>query len=143
MPDTWEIFCARIESATSYIRGNGMVSDVRARIIMGASAGFCLRHEGRVGRPAGSCPRAALIEACTSRAAASMLRLRSNWRVMLVDPSWLLEVIWLTPAIRPNWRSKGVATEEAMVSGLAPGSPACTEMTGYSNWGKGATGNRV
>ena len=25
------------------------------------------------------------------------------------------------PAMRPNWRSSGVATEDAMVSGLAPG----------------------
>ena len=67
--------------------------------------------------------RAALMAACTSRAAASMLRFRSNCRTMLVVPSWLVEVIWLMPAIRPNWRSSGVATAEAMVSGLAPGSP--------------------
>ncbi len=40
------------------------------------------------------------------------------------------EVISVTPAMRPNWRSSGVATEDAMVSGLAPGSPAPTEITG-------------
>jgi hypothetical protein len=51
---------------------------------------------------------------------------------MLVEPSWLVEVIWLTPAMRPNWRSSGVATDEAIVSGLAPGKPAFTLMTGYS-----------
>jgi hypothetical protein len=28
-----------------------------------------------------------------------------------------------------------------MVSGLAPGKLACTEMVGKSTWGKGATGN--
>ena len=55
-----------------------------------------------------------------------MLRFRSNCRVMLVDPSWLVEVISLTPAMRPNCRSSGVATAEAMVSGLAPGKPALT-----------------
>ena len=27
----------------------------------------------------------------------------------------------MTPAMRPNCRSRGVATEEAMISGLAPG----------------------
>src|SRR5215472_3348598 len=100
-----------------------MVSDVRDRIMIGASAGFCLRQLGLVGRLAGSDPSEALMAACTSRAAASMFRLRSNCSVMLVDPSWLVEVIWFTPAMRPNWRSNGVATDEAIVSGLAPGNP--------------------
>src|SRR5215831_13361175 len=111
--------------------------------MIGASAGFCLRQLGRVGRFAGSWPSEALIAACTSRAAASMLRLRSNCMVTLVDPNWLVEVIWLIPAMRPNWRSSGVATDDAMVSGLAPGSPAFTLMTGYSTCGIGATGKRV
>ena len=35
---------------------------------------------------------AALMAACTSRAAPSMLRFRSNWIVMLVPPSVLTEV---------------------------------------------------
>src|ERR1051326_6953806 len=71
-----------------------------------------------------------------------MLRERSNCMVMFVDPNWLVEVIWLTPAMRPNCRSSGVATDEAIVSGLVPGSPAPTLITGYSTWGIGATGNR-
>ena len=62
---------------------------------------------------------------------------------MLVDPSWLVEVICLMPAMRPNCRSSGVATADAMVSGLAPGSPAPTEMTGNSTCGKGATGRKL
>src|SRR6185312_3727071 len=82
------------------------------------------------------------MAACTSRAAASILRERSNCIVMLVEPSWLVEVIWLTPAMRPNWRSSGVATDDAIVSGLAPGNPAPTLITGYSTWGIGATGRR-
>src|SRR5579884_1501455 len=45
------------------------------------------------------------------------------------------------PAMRPNWRSSGVATAEAMVSGLAPGSDAPTEMTGKSICGSGETGS--
>ena len=61
------------------------------------------------------------MAACTSRAAASMLRLRSNCRVTPALPSELDDVISVTEAMRPNWRSRGVATEEAMVSGLAPG----------------------
>ncbi len=46
----------------------------------------------------------------------------------------------MTLAMRPNWRSSGVATEDAMVSGLAPGKPAPTEIVGKSTCGKGATG---
>ena len=80
------------------------------------------------------------MAAWTSRAAASILRLSSNCKVTLVEPSWLVEVIWVMPAMRPNCRSSGVATAEAMVSGLAPGSPAPTEMVGKSTCGSGATG---
>ena len=47
-----------------------------------------------------------------------------------VVPNELADVISVTPAIRPNWRSSGVATAEAMVSGLAPGSCALTEIEG-------------
>ena len=47
---------------------------------------------------------------------------------MLVEPSVIDEVISFTPAMRPNWRSSGVATDDAMVSGLAPG-----KLGGYGN----------
>jgi len=83
------------------------------------------------------------MAACTSRAAASMSRLRSNCSVMLVLPRPLDEVISVTPAMRPNCRSSGVATDEAIVSGLAPGSPALTLMVGNSTWGRGETGRSV
>ena len=68
-------------------------SEVSARIMIGASAGFTFRYAGLPGRLAGNWPRAALMAACTSRAAASMFRLRSNWSVMPVEPSWLVDVI--------------------------------------------------
>jgi hypothetical protein len=92
---------------------------------------------------AGSWPRAALIAACTSRAAASICRSRSNCSVMFVEPCVDDEVISVTPAMRPNWRSSGVATDEAMVSGDAPGSPALTLIVGNSTCGSGDTGRRV
>ena len=95
-----------------------------------------------MGRLVGSCPQAALIAAWTSRAAASMFRFRSNWRTSVVEPRRLVEVISVIPAIRPNWRSRGVATEEAMVSGLAPGSEAETWRVGNSTWGRGETGRK-
>src|SRR5690348_4422857 len=47
------------------------------------------------------------------------------------------------PAMRPNCRSKGVATAEAIVCGSAPGSEAPTEMTGNSTCGSGATGRKL
>src|SRR5207302_1048393 len=69
-----------------------------------------------------------------------MLRLRSNWMVTEVAPSALNEVICVTPAIWPSCRSKGVATDDAIVSGLAPASVAVTWMVGKSTWGSGAMG---
>src|SRR4249920_3525902 len=83
------------------------------------------------------------MAACTSRDAASILRFRSNCRVMLVEPSVLDDVISLMPAMRPNCRSRGVATDDAIVSGLAPGRPVDTEMDGKSTCGSGATGRKL
>ena len=50
--------------------------------------------------------------------------------MMRVCPTVLCEVISLTSAIAPRWRSSGVATLVAMVSGLAPGCTAVTEIVG-------------
>src|SRR5271156_3599348 len=116
--------------ATSYISPCRIVSEVRARNRMGESAGLVFLQKGFCGSAAGNWLRAALMAAWTSRAAASMLRLRSNCRVILVDPSELDDVISLTPAMWPSWRSSGVATDDAMVSGLAPGKAELTLMAG-------------
>ncbi|GJE36113.1 hypothetical protein KHHGKMAE_0160 [Methylobacterium persicinum] len=67
-----------------------------------------------------------------SLAAPSMLRFRSNWTVTVEIPRELVEVIWDTPGICENCRSRGCATDEAIVSGLAPGSCAVTWMVGKS-----------
>src|SRR5690606_14928239 len=92
--------------------------------------------------PLGSRLREALMAACTSRAAPLISRSRSNWMMIRVEP-WLLRLlIWLTPAILPRDLSSGVATLEAMISGLAPGRLACTVITGKSILGSGETGNR-
>jgi hypothetical protein len=61
--------------------------------------------------------------------------------VIAVEPSVLTEVISETPEICANCVSSGCATEEAIVSGLAPGSCADTWMVGKSTCGSGATGN--
>ena len=71
--------------------------------------------------PGGSCGAAAAMADCTSCAAASMLRSSVNWMVIWVVPSALVEVIESMPAMVENCFSSGVATAEAMVSGLAPG----------------------
>src|SRR5579863_6599612 len=97
---------------------------------MGWSAGFTLLYVGGVGMFGGSCDDAREIAACTSCAAPSMLRLRSNCNVMDVPPSELDEVIVSMPAIVENCFSRGVAIAEATVSGLAPGNEAPTSIVG-------------
>ncbi len=59
-----------------------MVLEVSARMRIGAAAGLDLRNVGSVGRSLGRSVGAALRAACTSRAAPSMLRDRSNWTLM-------------------------------------------------------------
>ena len=81
------------------------------------------------------------MAACTSRAAPSMSRPSPNCSVMRVWPMPLCDVISVTSAIWPRWRSSGLATLVATVVGLAPGSCALTEMVGKSTCGSGATGN--
>ena len=78
----------------------------------------------------GSRPSALAMAAWTSCAAASMLRESVNWTVTVVEPWVFCELMLCTPAMVENWRSRGVATDEAMVSGLAPGSSAFTWMFG-------------
>src|SRR5579875_1165758 len=105
------------------------------------SAGFTLRKEGGFGMLVGSFFAAAVIAACTSWAAASMLRSRENWSVIRVWPRELVELIESRPAMVENCPSRGVATEEAMVSGLAPGTCAVTEIVGKSTVGSSFTGS--
>src|SRR5215469_4288186 len=70
-----------------------------------------------------------------------MFRLRLNCKVMRVVLTVLDDVISLTSAMIPRWRSNGVATVVAIVSGLPPGIVAKTEIVGKSTCGKGATGS--
>jgi hypothetical protein len=53
----------------------------------------------------------------------------------------LTEVIDSRPAIIENWFSSGVATDDAIVSGLAPGSCAVTSRVGKSTFGRSLTGS--
>jgi hypothetical protein len=72
-----------------------------------------------------------------------MFRFKSNCNAIPVEPSWLDEVIWFTPEMRPNCLSNGVATAEAMVCGSAPGNCAPILITGKSTRGSEATGNKL
>jgi len=58
-----------------------------------------------------------------------------------VEPRPLVDVICAKPGIAANCCSSGVATEEAIVSGLAPGNCAETEIVGKSTVGSDETGN--
>ena len=75
---------------------------------------------GGLGRSFGSSPAAALI-AVTTSTAASMLRERSNCKVIVVVPMPESDVIWSSAGICVNCCSSGVAIAEAIVCGLAPG----------------------
>ena len=70
-----------------------------------------------------------------------MSRESSNCSVTRVLPSEELDVISVTPAMRPRARSSGVATVAAITSGLAPGSDADTDTVGKSTCGSGETGS--
>ena len=70
-----------------------------------------------------------------------MSRLRSNCSVMLVVPWVLVEFIDVRPEIVENCFSSGSATADAIVSGLAPGRVALTEMVGKSIAGRSLTGS--
>lgn len=131
-PEICEICCARMLSAKSFTWISGSVSDCTAITMMGASAGLTLRKVGGLGRLAGNCPEDALMAACTSTAADSMLRFKSNCKVICVVPIALTEVICDRPAISENCRSSGCATLDAIVSGLPPGRLACTWIVGKS-----------
>ena len=62
-------------------------------------------------------------------------------RVICVPPVLLLEVMESTPAIVVNCLSRTVATDDAIVSGSAPGRFACTLMVGKSTLGRSLTGS--
>ncbi len=66
-----------------------MFGELSASAMMGAWAGLDFRKVGLPGMPAGNSPRAALMAACTSRAASSIFRSRENSSVTLVAP-WRL-----------------------------------------------------
>src|SRR5512146_1114798 len=120
-PETIEMRCAKVVSAASSIWGSDKSGELSAMYRIGESAGLTLRKEGGLGISGGNCRCAWEIADCTSRAAPSSERLRSNWMVMLVEPSEFDELIESMPAMVENCFSSGVATEDAMVSGLAPG----------------------
>ncbi len=117
------------------------MSDVSARKMIGESAGLTLRKLGGSDRSGGRRRIADEIADCTSSAAASIERARSNSSVIEVTPSTLVDVMELTPAMVVKLRSSGAATETAMVDGLAPGRRAVTAIVGTSMRGIAAIGN--
>src|SRR3954467_12951521 len=109
---------------------------------MGEAAGLTFWYDGGM-IPGGRLRTVCAIAACTSCAAASMFRSRANCSVICVEPSALDDVMLSMPAMVENCFSSGVATDEAIVLGLAPGSDACTLMVGKSIVGRSLTGSRL
>ena len=139
-PSTVDMRCARKVSAYSSNADSDSVGELTARNRIGESAGLALRNEGgSMSRGSWRCTRESA--ACTSCAAASMLRDRLNCSVMFVLPWVLVDVIASMPAIVENCFSSGVATAAAIVSGFAPGRPAETVIVGKSTLGRSLTGS--
>ena len=138
---TIEIRWATVVSAYSLTVESGRVAECSTRNITGWSDGLTFWNEGGAGIWGGSCRAVRAICDCTSCAAASMFRLKSNWSVMFVPPWELVELIDFRPAIVENCFSRGKATAAAIVSGAAPGSDALTWMVGKSTVGRSLTGN--
>src|SRR5882757_2923211 len=130
-----------VMSPYSLTADSGSVDEPSTTNNTGKSAGFTLRKLGGIVISIGSRRWAIVSAVCTSSAAASMLRLRSNWIVMTLVPCEELDDIEEMPAIVDNCRSIIPATEAAMVSALAPGSVAVTAMVGKSTRGSADTGN--
>src|SRR3954465_2771731 len=126
-------------SPYSLTADNGSVAEPSEMNSTGKSAGFTFRKLGGIVISIGSrgCGRGNAV--CTSSAAASMLRLRSNWMVMTLVPCDELDDIDEMPAMVESWRSMMPATEAAMVSALAPGKVAVTLMVGKSTRGNADT----
>jgi hypothetical protein len=115
--------------------------EVSARNRIGWSAGFTLRNDGGAVMSSGKARCALEIADCTSSAAPSMSRLRSNCRTIDVLPSDDVDDIDVTSAMVEKRFSNTEATDEAIVSGLAPGTCADTLMVGKSTRGTAATGS--
>src|SRR5581483_855446 len=107
-----------------------MVVELTASVSTGVSAGFDFEYVGGAGKIGGSRLDAALIAACTSCSAASMLRSSENCSVTDDDAKLDTDVICVSDGIWPNCRSSGVVTADAMVSALAPGSCVDTTIVG-------------
>ncbi len=70
-----------------------------------------------------------------------MLRSSENCSVIDVEPLVDVDVIESMPEIVDSCFSSGVATADAIVSGLAPGSDADTRIVGKSTFGSALTGS--
>src|SRR5439155_19738996 len=141
-PGICDNVCPMVMSPYSWTADKGSVAERSTTNSTGKSAGFTFRKLGGIVISIGS-RRCAIVSAVwTSSAAASMLRLRSNWMVMTLVPCDELDDIDEMPAMVDSWRSMMPATDAAMVSALAPGKVAVTAMVGKSTLGSAETGNR-
>src|ERR1700704_5141837 len=134
--------CPMVISPYSLTVDSGNVSEPSEINRIAKSDGLTLRKLGGTVISIGK-RRCAMVSAvCTSSAAASMLRLRSNWITIAVVPCDDVEDIDEMPAMVESWRSIGPAPDAAMVSALAPGKVAVTAMVGKSTLGSAETGKR-
>ena len=119
---------------------SGTCCEVSASVRIGADAGLVFWYDGGM-IPCGSCRSVCAIAACTSCAAASMLRSSANCTTICVCPRLDVDVMLSMPAIVENDFSSGVATVAAIVCGAVPGRLALTVIVGKSTLGRSLTGS--
>src|SRR3954467_14145547 len=135
MPGSCEICCASVISPYSLTAESGRVGEIRLIYRIGKSPGLTFRKLGGVVISIGKRRCATESAVCTSSAAPSMLRLRSNWMVIEVIPRDDEDVRDVIPAMVESWRSIGAALAIVMVSALAPGRVDGMLMVGKSTAG--------
>src|SRR4029079_12316106 len=140
-PGTIEMRCAMNVSAYSSSCDSGIRSDVNEKKMIGESAGFTFWYDGGM-MPCGRSLSVLAIIAWTSCAAPSIERSSVDCIVIDIQPRPDDDVMLSMPAIVENCFSSGVATADAIVSGLAPGRLAFTVIVGKSTVGKSLTGRR-
>src|SRR5438445_10660294 len=111
------MLCATNVSANSSTVESGIVGEVSTRKSTGESAGLNLLNDGGAGMFCGRLRLAWVMAAWTSCAAPSILRLRTNCRVLLVRPRRFWEDIESEPGIVEDRFASRRDTALANVSG--------------------------
>lgn len=106
MPGIWLSCLVITFSARSLKTVSGRTSDFKINTKIGISAGLTFCHLGRDGISLGSCPETLLMANCTSCAATSTFRFKSNCIVTVARPAVPDEIMLVMPEMPANGSNK-------------------------------------